>query len=597
MNAGATEKPQYPPLDVDDFQHLPVEMRNAKRWMLWRLSWNEKQGKWLKVPFYSNGNKRTGEQNSHADWDKLATFEQVWAAYNAAPTRWDGVGFACGPDDTGNYWQAIDLDKIPKRPHLQLIADEMPGFSDDSPSGTGRHAYGYGRAFKALRSNPSGIEAFCPNQFITVTCANAGGGEIECLADYVEKVLTPQHERASGKPALVPVLFAPGHDKLADGRRCDLYAAGCKFYETGARGAELFRMIRGYNLANYDPPKSEAEVRETAENVAKHSNTAKQEKTLGDAWGFVWGDTLTDAANLKPSEWTIYKVLPKECTGLLYGEWGTFKTFVMLDMAGAVQSGTPWHGKATQQGTVFYLAGEGEQGFARRLKAWEVAHGTRMSNLAFREMPRVRNKSELSKLQTFILKLAKERGGPRLIVLDTLFTALDGGDENSGKDMGEVFSAMRELRQAFSCAVIAVHHTGHEGTRARGHSSMPAGVDVQFHLKCKESGQTSVLELINVKQKDGKKCDPTILVPETVQLPGLLDENGEVEESVVIRAPAMSILEAMAKRESRKADDVAQLKLKAAELRADGKTIEEIAKQVGRDKSTVSRWFPKELAA
>lgn len=310
--------------------------------------------------------------------------------------------------------------------------------------------------------------------------------------------------------------------------------------------------------------------------------------------GFTWGDRMTAPEHLQPSTWAIRKVLPKECTGLLYGGWGTCKTFLAIDMAGAIANGMPWQGRKTVQGTVFYLAGEGEGGFARRLRAWEIAHGGSMKHLAFREMPNIRNSVELAALLVEIDQLASERGDPALIVIDTLFTALNGGEENGGKDMGEVFMAMRALRQRFQCAVIAVHHTGHDGDRARGHSSMPAGVDVQFYVKAKPVADGSMLELTNPKQKDGSKFDTIHLCTESVPLPGLVDDEGQTETSLVIRQPVAEMLKAARDKDAAK-PSLDDLKAKARELRERGMTLERIGVELGRDKSTISAWLKPKL--
>ncbi|MFM9500841.1 hypothetical protein ACKI1Q_45660, partial [Streptomyces galilaeus] len=48
---------------------------------------------------------------------------------------------------------------------------------------------------------------------------------------------------------------------------------------------------------------------------------------------------------------------------------------------------------------------------------------------------------------------------------------------------------------------VAVHHTGHEGTRARGTSAIYANVDAELTL----SGEASALKLTATKMKDGRQ--------------------------------------------------------------------------------------------
>jgi hypothetical protein len=213
----------------------------------------------------------------------------------------------------------------------------------------------------------------------------------------------------------------------------------------------------------------------------------------------------------------------------------------MIDMALSIAHGVPWQGMETKKRAVIYLAGEGEQGFAKRLLAWSLEHDLPApSNFAFRQIPRVQDAAELSKAIDTVRRIASERGDVGLIVIDTLFTALDGGDENSGKDMGLVISAMKRLRVEFGAAIITVHHTGKVGESARGHSSLPSGMDVMFYAK---PGPTPLtVEITNPKQKDGAE-HPTMLLQATVKPLGIVGEDGETETSLVLTNPTGAILE------------------------------------------------------
>ncbi|HEY0860697.1 MAG TPA: AAA family ATPase [Pseudoxanthomonas sp.] len=257
-------------------------------------------------------------------------------------------------------------------------------------------------------------------------------------------------------------------------------------------------------------------------------------------WGFKFAPDLVK--DLGPTRWLVSKLLPEDCTAVLYGPSGTMKSFVMIDLALSIAHGVPWQGKTTKQRTVFYLAGEGEQGFAKRLAAWSDVHELEApATFAFRQIPRIQDTRELESLVEAIRAIEAERGQAGLIIIDTLFTALDGGDENSGKDMGQVISAMKRLRTEFGAAVVTVHHTGKVGETARGHSSLPSGMDVMFYAKPGPSPLT--VEITNPKQKDGAEHAPILLQAQVRMLP-IRGEDGELETSLVLSNPSGELLAA-----------------------------------------------------
>jgi hypothetical protein len=175
-----------------DFNDLPDEMRATKRWLVWRLEDNpDRTKKPRKVPYYPCGRKRCGKLDIAADQARFGTFSAAVIALQTG--RFSGLGFALGPDGSGYYWQGIDLDDMPNRPALQIIADDLPGYTEASPSGKGMHAIGYGKPFGPLGSNQTGIEAYSHGRYFTVTGEGSGIHAPACLADFVETRLKPMH--------------------------------------------------------------------------------------------------------------------------------------------------------------------------------------------------------------------------------------------------------------------------------------------------------------------------------------------------------------------------------------------------------------------
>jgi hypothetical protein len=80
-------------------------------------------------------------------------------------------------------------------------------------------------------------------------------------------------------------------------------------------------------------------------------------------------------AEPRPTDWLLRGYLEAETLACLFGESGTMKSFLALDMGLCIASGLPWHGRDVPlAGPVVYVAGEGFRGLSRRIKAWLVAH-------------------------------------------------------------------------------------------------------------------------------------------------------------------------------------------------------------------------------
>lgn len=107
--------------------------------------------------------------------------------------------------------------------------------------------------------------------------------------------------------------------------------------------------------------------------VNTRSGKSMHPKPVGEqskVFEFVSAGELT--ATPTPVAYLIDGLIEAESFCLLFGQPSAGKSFVSISMAAAIATGRDWLGRGTQQGAVFYLAGEGHAGLARRLKAWEV---------------------------------------------------------------------------------------------------------------------------------------------------------------------------------------------------------------------------------
>ena len=119
---------------------------------------------------------------------------------------------------------------------------------------------------------------------------------------------------------------------------------------------------------------------------------------------------------------------------------------------------------------------------------------------------------------------------PAAIAIDTLNRSL-AGSESDDRDMANYVKASDEIRDAFKCAVIIVHHCGHEGTRPRGHSSLMGAIDAQIAVKRDADNIIATVELM----KDGLQGDEFASRLEVVEL-GLDDDGNKITSCVIVPA-------------------------------------------------------------
>jgi len=170
--------------------------------MLWKSVQRLDKPKPDKIPYYVSGKRRKGTSDRPEDRAKLTSYDTAVAAFDAADGIYTGLAIALGPDGGGGSWQGIDLDDIVAQ-GLTDIADLWTRGSckhlcyvEMSPSGKGLHIIGYGRSFRSLHSNKTGIEAYAGGRFFTFTGAPIivdAENQLYDLADYVEQALAHRH--------------------------------------------------------------------------------------------------------------------------------------------------------------------------------------------------------------------------------------------------------------------------------------------------------------------------------------------------------------------------------------------------------------------
>jgi len=232
--------------------------------------------------------------------------------------------------------------------------------------------------------------------------------------------------------------------------------------------------------------------------------------------------TRADQIEIRPPHWLLRGMLERDTFALIFGDPGCGKSFLAIDWACRIATGTPWRGHPVKGGPVVYVAGEGQQGFGRRIQAWSEHHGVSLAGVPLYQVPSVAipEPTDLGALFIAIDTGIAAVGRPALIVLDTLARCFGGGDENSTQDMSKFVAACDLIRQRYDCTILVVHHAGHgDKTRARGAIALKAALDAEYRLE-NENG----LLLTATKMKDAETPPPVALRLVTVELPDLLDD-------------------------------------------------------------------------
>jgi hypothetical protein len=188
--------------------------------------------------------------------------------------------------------------------------------------------------------------------------------------------------------------------------------------------------------------------------------------------------------------WLVESLWAERAVGIVGGEPKCGKSFLALDLAVAVASGTPCLRRfaVPRPGRVLLFAAEDSLAVVHaRLQGIAQAAGTDLAAL------------DLYLITTPVLRLDlgidRERLHqtvaaltPRLLILDP-FVRLHRIDENAVAEVAPLLAYLRELERTFACAVVLVHHVRkgaahlRAGQALRGSSELHAWGDSNLYLR------------------------------------------------------------------------------------------------------------------
>jgi hypothetical protein len=253
-----------------------------------------------------------------------------------------------------------------------------------------------------------------------------------------------------------------------------------------------------------------------------------------------------------PLKWVIKHWLPDYGVSMVYGESGSGKTFITLDMACHIAAGMDWHGNRTKEGVVIYMAGEGNYGLRQRVAAWCKAHQiTKLDNLLISNKAiDMDSPSAAAQIIGAVRELTTEDAA--MIFVDTVNNHMKG-DENSAQDTRNMLNAVHIVGRALNAGMCLNHHVGvsiEAKQRARGSSAWRASLDSQILISKKDD----LIEVSCTKMKDTEEPPAFFGKLQPVDL-GWFDEDGEQINGAVF-AIATEVPEPKTKKESNYAKDI-----------------------------------------
>jgi len=256
---------------------------------------------------------------------------------------------------------------------------------------------------------------------------------------------------------------------------------------------------------------------------------------------------LSDGAldQLPRLRWLVKRIIPDAGIGAIYGDSGTFKSFLTLDALAHISNGQEWFGHRVKAAPAVYVPFEGQGGIPNRIRAWRLAQAVKRnpdvlllvvppddvcSHIAVIMDPmNLREPADRDKL---VATLTENGWAGGVLCIDTLAHASNGIDENSSA-MGEMLTIFRDLQYRLGGVILVIHHSGKNQDKGmRGWSGLHAAMDFVIECQHEKGAGHHDAKFVLTKVKDGATGRAYSFTMQVVQLG--FDEDGDCITSLVV---------------------------------------------------------------
>ena len=231
-------------------------------------------------------------------------------------------------------------------------------------------------------------------------------------------------------------------------RNWEEFRLACSMRGRGCSTDTVLAALRADNDSRCVPPLPDRELVLIANGVGRYAPGATETQVRGGSERsispFLFAD---DLSVITPTEYLVHGWIETGTVNVLFAPKDTLKSFVSIDLGLSCSACIPWHGMTTTPAALVYVAGEGNRGYRKRIKAWCIRHKVDMLSLpiAVSDRPmQVLDTPQLLEWRNHIAEVRERFGGLHLfVVIDTMSTNMGPGDENSSSDMGRFMAAIR----------------------------------------------------------------------------------------------------------------------------------------------------------
>ncbi len=557
--ANNSEKPQTIQGDLRNLPSAIAPLTKMRHWLLWQ--WEKPKDKWTKPPYQPSG--AHAKNNDPATW---STYDTVIGVLD----KWDGIGFSL----TETEYAAFDIDNCRDPatgvidPWATDLVKSADTYAEITVSGTGLRVVGLGTGPEIHRKqkavNGITLETYRrATRFIVITGNQLPGtpsrlANIDPVIDITvvrldEKNNTKQEYTGStgptGSTEIPPRLAMLLHfPNKGAGVPHGSYASRSELTFAFITSAMLRRVkisdeaiIAACLDSAYDGCAIREHCRDEGDRAyvlrqVEHARSklherhdSQQQQAQATIKTFRHGE-----APAEPGPQLVRNRLPEVGKGLLSGQWGTFKTFMFLDLSCSVIAGGFWTKEPVyRQGGVLVFAPEGAGGIPLRLKA--MVEGTLPGVVAgCKDLPKTLTPKSVDPnrlpfewtnvcpplvggidplpAMTKVAEQAHERfmrefNLPLVMIgIDTMSAASNSTSDDDNAEWAKIMALMERYAKATGTAVVGVDHYGkNQEVGTRGASAKEANADFVLSTLAERalSGEVRNTRLALRKLRDG----------------------------------------------------------------------------------------------